>query len=158
MDDPRDYDSRDEHRAPTRDRGGRGGSDRDDERDDEWSRPAAFSRDRDDQARDLGLDSCSRKGNQLRHLPRIERQLDDALTLDDGVTPTVLVSTTGAVPVTETCSDTVPIPITELITALVPTCRTTAWVKVLKADSVASTRHARVEGSARNTSRSRLRL
>ena len=52
--DPRDYDSRDEDRAPTRDRGGRGGSDRDDERDDEWSRPAAFSRDRDDEARALG--------------------------------------------------------------------------------------------------------
>ena len=47
--DPRDYDSRDEDRAPTRDRGGRGGSGRDDERDDEWSRPAAFPRDRDDE-------------------------------------------------------------------------------------------------------------
>ena len=52
--DPRDYDSRDEDRAPTRDRGGRGGSGRDDERDDEWSRPATFSRDRDDDGRDLG--------------------------------------------------------------------------------------------------------
>ena len=52
--DPRDYDSRDEDRAPTRDRGGRGGSGRDDERDDEWSRPAAFPRDRDDEGRDLG--------------------------------------------------------------------------------------------------------
>lgn len=52
--DPRDYDSRDEDRAPTRDRGGRGGSDRDDERDDEWNRPATLSRDRDDEARDLG--------------------------------------------------------------------------------------------------------
>jgi hypothetical protein len=52
--DPRDYDSRDEDRAPTRDRGGRGGSDRDDEREDEWSRPAAFSRDSDDEERALG--------------------------------------------------------------------------------------------------------
>jgi DNA-binding MarR family transcriptional regulator len=52
--DPRDYDSRDEDRAPTRDRGGRGGSDRDDQRDDEWSRPSGFSRDRDDDGRDLG--------------------------------------------------------------------------------------------------------
>src|SRR3989442_14970676 len=52
--DPRDYDSRDEDRAPTRDRGGRGGSGRDDERDDEGSRPAAFPRDRDDEGRDLG--------------------------------------------------------------------------------------------------------
>lgn len=52
--DPRDYDSRDEDRAATRGRGGRGGSDRDDERDDEWSRPAAFSRDRDEEARGLG--------------------------------------------------------------------------------------------------------
>jgi len=52
--DPRNYDSRDEDRAPTRDRGGRGGSDRDDERDDDWSRPAGLSRDRDHEARDLG--------------------------------------------------------------------------------------------------------
>jgi hypothetical protein len=52
--DPRDYDSRDEDHAPTRDRGGRGGADRDDERDDEWSRPATVSRDRDDEARDPG--------------------------------------------------------------------------------------------------------
>jgi hypothetical protein len=37
-----------------RDRGGRGGSDRDDEREDEWSRPAALARDRDDEGRDLG--------------------------------------------------------------------------------------------------------
>ena len=52
--DPRDYDSRDEDRAPARDRGGRGGSDRDDERDDECTRPDGCSRDRDDGARDLG--------------------------------------------------------------------------------------------------------
>lgn len=40
--DPRDYDSRDDDRfAPTRDRGG---LDRDDERDDEWSQPAAHTR------------------------------------------------------------------------------------------------------------------
>ena len=53
--DPRDYDSRDDDRfAPVRDGGGRGGSDRDDERDDEWSRPAALPRDRDDEGRDLG--------------------------------------------------------------------------------------------------------
>jgi hypothetical protein len=51
--DPRDYDSRDDDRAPTRDRGGRG-SDRHDERDDEGNRPSGFSRDRDDKARDLG--------------------------------------------------------------------------------------------------------
>ena len=52
--DPREFDSRDEDRAPTRDRGGRGGSDRDDERDDEWGRPATLSRDRGDEGRDLG--------------------------------------------------------------------------------------------------------
>jgi hypothetical protein len=52
--DARDHDSRDEDRAPARDRDGRAGSDGDDERDDELSRPAVFSRDRDDDARDLG--------------------------------------------------------------------------------------------------------
>lgn len=35
--DPRDYDSRDEDRAPTLDRGVRGASDRDDDRDDDWA-------------------------------------------------------------------------------------------------------------------------
>jgi DNA-binding MarR family transcriptional regulator len=53
--DPRDYDSRDDDRfAPLQDRGGHGGSDRDDERDDELSRPAALPRDRDEEGRDLG--------------------------------------------------------------------------------------------------------
>ena len=53
--DPRDDDSRDVDRfAPICDRGGRGGSHREDDRDDESRRPATFSRDRDDEARDLG--------------------------------------------------------------------------------------------------------
>jgi hypothetical protein len=52
--DPRDYDSRDEDHAPTRDRGGRGGSERDDEGDGEWSRSTGVSRDRDDEARNFG--------------------------------------------------------------------------------------------------------
>jgi DNA-binding MarR family transcriptional regulator len=53
--DPRDYDSRNEDRfAPTRDRSGGGGADRDDERDNERSQPGTVSRDRDDEARGLG--------------------------------------------------------------------------------------------------------
>ena len=53
--DPRDDDSRDEDRfAPTRDRGSRGDLERDAERGVEPSRPVTLSRDRDDDARDLG--------------------------------------------------------------------------------------------------------
>ena len=74
--DPRDYDSRDEDRAPTRDRGGRGASDRDDERDDEWSRPAGFSRDRDDDGRDLGRGPGDSRGSHSAERGRDAR--DDA--------------------------------------------------------------------------------
>lgn len=51
---PRDYDSRDDERfGPDRDRGSRGGSDYHD-RNDDWTPPDIRSRDRDDNARELG--------------------------------------------------------------------------------------------------------
>lgn len=87
--DPRDYDSRDEDRAPTRDRGGRGGSERDDERDDTLSRPAGFSRDRDDEARDLGRgpgdsreSQSAERGPDVRDDARWPERERDERTLD----------------------------------------------------------------------------
>jgi len=58
----------------------------------------------------LRFPSARRAGDadQLRHLPRVERQFDNALAFDTVPTPTVRVSTSGAVAVTATCSDTAP--------------------------------------------------
>ncbi len=74
--DPRDSDSRDEDCvAPTRDRGDRGGFDRDNERDDEGRPPTARERDRDHEAPSLG-----RGPGDSRESPDGERSSD---TRDD---------------------------------------------------------------------------
>ena len=76
--DPRDYDSRDEDRFSFERHRGRGSSSDDYDRDDDLRLPVGRSRDRDDEARDLGRGpGDSRQSNASGHDPRDEERWPD---------------------------------------------------------------------------------